>query len=282
MSFKNILLLAPTYPDPLPQATLAGAFQLAKSQKGRLTVSLAQLSREKRDWTPLLGSFDMTAVIDEAILASEREADDLGTRLAHISKEQGVPVDVRRSVRSLYASPVSLVDLARLHDLTIVPVPQIDLFDRNYLAAMIFDTGRPTLVLPSGYDCAPLKHCQTVMVAWDFGRAAARALADALPLIKAARNVHFVSVTGEKDFHTTATRTDVELYLNSHDVKFEWHEDRLSTGSISDQIQSTASELKADILVMGAYGHSRLREFVLGGATRNILAAPRLPIFLSH
>jgi nucleotide-binding universal stress UspA family protein len=282
MSFKNILLLAPTYPDPLPQAALASAFHLARSQGGRLTVSLAQLSREKRDWIPLLDSFDMTSVIDEAILTSEREAGDLGIHLARFSKEQGVPVDVRRHIRSLYAPPDSLVDLARLHDITIMPAPQMDMFDGNYLTAVIFDTGRPTLVLSSGQNSRPLKSCETVMVAWDFSRAAARALSDALPLIKVAKNVHFVSIAGEKDFHTTATKTDLELYLNSHGVKFSFHETRSRDGSIADDIQSAASDVGADILVMGAFGHSRLREFVMGGATRNVLATPRLPVFLSH
>src|SRR6185312_13621385 len=109
-----------------------------------------------------------------------------------------------------------------------------------------------------------------------------RAMADALPLLKRAREVHVVTVLGEKHVRTHATRSDLEKFLTAHGLHFSLHDTALGGDDIGPFLMDHAVAAGADLLVMGAYGHSRLREIVLGGATRAVLRDPILPVFLSH
>jgi nucleotide-binding universal stress UspA family protein len=122
----------------------------------------------------------------------------------------------------------------------------------------------------------------TIMVAWDYGREGARALADAMPILKLAGRVHIVSVFGEKGLNTHCTAADLGKYLSAHAVTYSIETPTLHQGSIGDFLTEQAQTCGADMMVMGAFGHSRLREFVLGGATRSIMREPSLPIFMSH
>lgn len=284
MSIKQILLSLPTYPDAPPLQTLESAVQLAQLLEAKITAQIPQLSSDQTTWPAIIGTFplDFPKLMDEAVVASERNAADLTAALTRLSAEFRNPLDLRRNLTTIYASPESLVDLARLHDLLILPVPEIDSFGRNYMEAAIFDTGRPTLLLPSGEGCNPLRTLDLIVVAWDYSREAARALGDALPLLIRAKRVHILSIFGEKGIHTSCGSADLEKYLTAHRVKFVVADRTLTDGSVSELLASYAAETGADMLVMGAYGHSRFREFVLGGATRGMLSDPPLPVFLSH
>ena len=189
---------------------------------------------------------------------------------------------MRVAIRTLLASADPLVDLGRLHDLTILPIPETDSFGRSYLEAAIFGTGRPTLLLPSGKGSRTLQSLRRVVVAWDYSREAARALADAMPILARAEKVHLLSVFGEKGIHTTGAPGDLEKYLTTHQVSHAIDRIELKGSGVGDCLMSRAREVDADLLVMGAYGHSRLREFILGGATEAVLADTRLPVLLSH
>jgi nucleotide-binding universal stress UspA family protein len=161
-----------------------------------------------------------------------------------------------------------------------LPVPEADAFDRPCIQAVLFGSARPVALMPSGR--RRLRGLDRVVVAWDFSREAARALADAIPLLVLAREVRVVTVFGEKHLETTATTADVEHFLARHRVKYSLNQISFEGGNIGRFLMDYAVGVDADILVMGAYGHSRLREFVLGGATREILCHPELPVLLSH
>jgi nucleotide-binding universal stress UspA family protein len=216
------------------------------------------------------------------VVRSEKNATAMAETLTKLCAQMRVSLDIRRSLATLYASPGLLVDLARLHDLTILPVPETDTFGRSYVEAAIFDTGRPTLLLPSGERIKPLQRLDTIVVAWDYSREAARALADALPILTRANRVHILSVYGEKGIRTTCAPGDVEKYLTAHQVKYEVDQMTIKDDVIGECVTAYALEVDADMLVMGAYGHSRFREFILGGATREVLSNPHLPVLLSH
>jgi nucleotide-binding universal stress UspA family protein len=94
--------------------------------------------------------------------------------------------------------------------------------------------------------------------------------------------VHVLSVLGEKGLRTTSTFCDLEKYLAAHKVNHVVEQRTLKDGGVAEAVTAYAQEVKADLLVMGAYGHSRFREFILGGATQGILSDPPLPVFLSH
>ncbi|HJT41939.1 MAG TPA: universal stress protein [Rhizomicrobium sp.] len=220
--------------------------------------------------------------MNEAVLQSERNAASVSEEIGKVCSGLRVPLDIRRGFANLIDSPDCLIDLARLHDLTILSHSNTDMLGGTVAEAVIFGTGRPTLLLPSGKGTKSLQWLDNVVVAWDYSREAARAMADALPILVKAKKAHILSVLGEKGIHTTCAVGDLEKYLAAYQVKYTLEQVSLKDVTIGDRVLSYASEVKADMLVMGAYGHSRLREFVLGGATRGVLSDPKLPIFVSH
>jgi nucleotide-binding universal stress UspA family protein len=178
-----------------------------------------------------------------------------------------------------YGVSERLVEYARLHDLTIVSVPES--YDQWYAEAIIFGSGRPTLVLPESPPRGPFE-LNTVVVAWDFSRSAARAVADAIPMLEKARRVRVFTVTNEKVIDTTHSSEELAKNLARHGIDVIL--DRLDAAgrSIGDVLTREVASCNADLLVMGAYGHSRFREFILGGATKSMLSKPPLPILFSH
>jgi nucleotide-binding universal stress UspA family protein len=245
---------------------------------------LAQLSNDQSTWPAIVGAFplDFPRLMEESVHGSERNAERLAEAVVKTASDFNVPLDLRRTLTVLYAPAQQLVDLARLHDLTVLPIPETNSFDRNYLQAVIFDSGRPTLLLPSGKGYKRLYALNTIVVAWDFSREAARAVADALPILKLAKQVRILTVLGEKHIQTTARIGDLQKYLEAHAVKAVFEEVVLKDRKIGDCLASHASKVEADMLVMGAYGHSRFREFALGGATRAMIESTSVPLFLCH
>lgn len=148
--------------------------------------------------------------------------------------------------------------------------------------SIILSCGRPALVVPYiGASTPPGKHA---IVAWNGSREAARAVNDALPLLVGADRVDVMCVNagrGEEDGEALPG-ADLCLHLARHGVKAEAQEVVASDLDVGDVLLSRAADHGADVIVMGAYGHARLRELVLGGATRQLLGQMTIPVFMSH
>ena len=142
--------------------------------------------------------------------------------------------------------------------------------------------GRPVLVVPYAFERRPVG--QRVLVAWNASREAARAVSDALPLLKRARQVQVVAFRPEKSAaaHGEEPGADIALYLARHGVKVTVSRYDAPDVDIGNQLLSRAFDLSADLIVMGAWGHSRLRELVLGGATRTLLDSMTVPVLMAH
>ena len=142
--------------------------------------------------------------------------------------------------------------------------------------------GRPLLVVPYGGDFPTVG--ERVVVAWDAGREATRAVKDAMPLLAEAAQVTVMTIDPRPSTagHGAVPGADIARYLARHGVKAAVE----STGSAGigagDVLLSRAADLGADLLVMGAYGHSRVHEVLLGGATRTVLASMTLPVLMAH
>jgi nucleotide-binding universal stress UspA family protein len=175
--------------------------------------------------------------------------------------------------------PDVLVEYGRLRDLIIVPVPQA--YDQWYAEAVIFGTGKPTLVLPEGQRTQPFE-LKTAVVAWDFSRAAARAVADAIPILENAREVRVVTVANEKALESKHSGEELAKNLSRHGIDVILDSVDAARRPIGQVLEAHIASCNADLLVMGAYGHSRLREFILGGATQSMLSNPPIPILFSH
>jgi nucleotide-binding universal stress UspA family protein len=142
--------------------------------------------------------------------------------------------------------------------------------------------GRPCLVLPYAGRFHSLG--RRVLIAWDGGREAARAVNDAMPLLIRAERAVIVTIGDRLQGGSGAAHGAAALaaHLTRHGVAAEARNDTGSTISVADLLLSLASDLSSDLMVMGAYGHSRLRELIMGGVTRGVLDHMTLPVLMSH
>jgi nucleotide-binding universal stress UspA family protein len=141
---------------------------------------------------------------------------------------------------------------------------------------------RPVLVIP--YIGAPAGFGNHILIAWNGSRESCRAVTDALPLLKLAGRVTVMAVDPRisNSAHGAAPGADLAKFLASHDVKVTAQPDYSDVDDAGVELLSRAADLGADLLVMGAYGHTRTREWVLGGVTRTILASMTIPVLMSH
>jgi nucleotide-binding universal stress UspA family protein len=172
--------------------------------------------------------------------------------------------------------------IARRFDLAIVGQAEPDKKAVEELIAenVLFESGRPVIVVPY-IQKAPLKLDQ-VMVCWDGSRPAARAIADAMPLLERAGLVQVVIVADERGKQDEIPGADMGQHLARHGLKVDVK--RITGGDIdvADALLSHAADSGIDFIVMGGYGHSRLREFVLGGVTHSILRSMTVPTLMTH
>ncbi len=183
------------------------------------------------------------------------------------------------------ADPAVAVALsARYADLVIVAQaePQDEAGVRSLAEEFVLSARRPVLYLPYAGRFATLG--ERVMIAWDAGREAARAVSDALPLLRRANAVEVAVFNAERRRreHGEQPGADVSLYLARHGVKVSVMQQSGADFDVGAQVLSRAADTAADLIVMGAYGHSRVRELVLGGVTRTILESMTVPVLMSH
>jgi nucleotide-binding universal stress UspA family protein len=151
--------------------------------------------------------------------------------------------------------------------------------DELIAESALFQSGRPVIMVP--YIHRGGLKLDRVMVCWDGGRAAARAIGDAMPFLQRAKAVDVVMVLGEEGKHDALPGAEMGPHLARHGLNVEVKR-IVSDGDVQDTLPSYAADISADFLVMGGYGHSRLREFILGGVTRSMLASMTVPCFMSH
>jgi nucleotide-binding universal stress UspA family protein len=149
----------------------------------------------------------------------------------------------------------------------------------DFVESVLLWSGKPALVVP--HIGLPKTPGRVALVAWKETREAARALSESLPLLQGAEQVH-VAVWGEAGDDPDAVAPDVETYLRRHGVSPTLHRQHAAAPEVGGLLLSLASDLSADLLVMGCYGHGRAREWALGGATRTVLASMTLPVLMVH
>lgn len=150
------------------------------------------------------------------------------------------------------------------------------------LEAMVFDCGQPVLAIPFAGSFKTIG--KRVLVGWNASREAARALHDALPLIAKAETATVFLANPKRGLggHGEEPGADIARHLARHGMKVEVAKAVADDVPDSALLLNHASDMGADLLVMGAYGHSRLREFILGGMTRSLLREMTVPVLLSH
>lgn len=281
----DVLLPIATYPDDTPRASLGRALDLAARIATRAS-ALVQVV----DIPPLhnpLGEavLGISRIAADAEATSQKRAADVGIWLEEMAGTLGLTIKVENVRCRPPGFADALMPAARRHDLAIMVLHAVDPQRRADAEGLIFGSGGPVVIVPAEEDVslisketsAPLR----VALAWDGSRAAARALHDAMPILVRADIVSIITVRDDKAI-AAGDVEGIRQYLEHHGIHAE-HLDRVRGAvSIGDSLQAIAVDEGADLLVMGAYGHNRVQEFVLGGATRTVLQAPRLPILLAH
>lgn len=279
MAIKDILLVLKSYPAP----TSNDAIEYAVSVASTIGSHIAAIACETHVEVPgsLISSalIDVPAIIGQEAHKSRVNADNLLRTFESAAAKQGVLFESIRERAFTGEAPDLFAKYARLRDLAIVPLGEGD--DQSGLEAIIFGSGKPTLVVPE-YLASRQFQLMTAVVAWDFSRTAARAVADALPLLQTAKQVRVLTILGEKSIDSRRSAEELAKNLARHGVEVILDKVASKGESIGQVLESYVGSFDADMLVMGAYGHSRLREFILGGATRSLLTKPPVPIFFSH
>src|SRR6202171_314616 len=180
-------------------------------------------------------------------------------------------------------APAILSTLARRFDLSVFMQSEPASVDNDdMIETSLFDSGRPVIVVP--YIQKDGLRLDRVVCCWDGSRAAARAINDALPLLIKATAVDLLIVINEKTNSNTNVIRGAEMakHLARHDVKVEVEAIPAADIDVASAILSYAADSSGTLVVMGGYGHARLREVILGGVTRDMLKSMTVPVFMSH
>lgn len=292
--YKSIFV--PTAGFASDPAALATALQVARIFGGHLDCSHvhpdpAQIVAQAAGYGWGMGAGTAFAVGDiiTAIQDEDRNRADLARRTfdAFCQRENLERVDMPPCARHPTASWSDLtgreldilVSQTRIHDLTVIGYPsQGESRAREVASALLVGGGRPLLLAP---EKAPTGLGRTIAVAWKDTPEAARAVAAAMPFLAQASQVVLINIAE----HESVTIESVEALartLRWHDIETQVRYLAHDCGTIPDTINTISKEEGADMLVMGGYGHSRVREFIFGGFTRHVLAGPELPVLMMH
>jgi nucleotide-binding universal stress UspA family protein len=280
MTFKNLLV----YVDGKPSSSkrIDAAIALATAFDAHLT-ALTLLAEPHVP--PALGVHIPADVLSSQREATDKRADAFMEEVRHQADQAGLTIELRREWVMLDDFGAAFARQARHVDLTIVGQADPDEgdVDAELIAESAFmQSGRPTLLVP--YIGARTLPPKRIVIAWDGSREAARAVGDALPLLEGAASVTVLVVDpGSLKGHVgDQPGADLATHLARHDVKAEVVTAASGGLGVGDVIIGQATDSGADMIVMGGYGHSRLRELVLGGATQSILDHMPIPVFLAH
>jgi nucleotide-binding universal stress UspA family protein len=202
-------------------------------------------------------------------------------RFEEAARREGLSVASQMLSTSLSGAADTFGRMTRRFDLSILTQTPADRAAPEELIAenALFQSGRPVIMVP--YIHRGGLKLDRIMVCWDGGRAAARAIGDAMPFLQRAKAVDVVMVLGEEGKHDALPGAEMGAHLARHGLNVDVKR-VVADGGVQETLLSYAADINADFLVMGGYGHSRLREFILGGVTRGMLASMTVPCFMSH
>ncbi|MFQ5774919.1 MAG: universal stress protein [Kiloniellaceae bacterium] len=265
-----------------------------KAAEGRLAAAIALARAHGAHLTGLYVGVDpvlpanLRAEVPPHFLATLR--DQLDERIASAEarftaavERAGLSADCRTARCPATSVPEVIARHARYADLVILGQREPDErgdVEGDVAEDVVLSSGRPALVIP--YIGAGKTLGERVMVAWDAGREAARAVGDAMPMLERAGSVVVLVINPRKGDHGQEPGADISLHLARHGIKVEAQQIDAKELTVADALLSRLADEAIDLLVMGAYGHSRLREWVLGGTTRQIFEQMTVPVLMSH
>src|SRR5487761_2594163 len=288
MAIRKILL--PLTGTAAGEAALSTALLIARVWNAHVTALHVRV--DSRDVAPLAGEGLSGAMIEEMMSATEKESNDRAHAVRSmferfVARHDVLLADARPGAECATASFASVTgreeDLvaqqSRLADLTVVPHPDAgeDVSSSDALHAVLFDSGRPVLLSPQ---VAPATVGTRICLGWNGTAESASAVSAALPWLKRAEAVAILSADGYQRRGPAAP--DLAAYLALHEVNAEIVMFEARGGVVGAGLLAAARDFGCDLLAMGAYSHSRLRQLILGGVTRHVLERANLPVMMSR
>lgn len=281
MPVNDILLHIDSYPDPTSPAAVSRSIALAGRLQGTLTalaveVALPIRSNHVADY--LIG---LSATAHEQEAMSRAQCEKSLAMFAASASAAGLPHEILHERAHVHEVSDHVAKKARSRDLCIIPLGGRFEGQQDVARSVIFGSGRPVIVFS---DLTPDEAVtlRVVVVAWDGSRSAARAIADAMPILKLAKAVRVLTVGGDKPEVDKDLGVEAVRHLALHGVNARADIVEANGAATGKVIDGYMFDQGADLLVMGAFGHSRLQEFILGGATRHMLTRPEVAVLMSH
>ncbi|HUZ64871.1 MAG TPA: universal stress protein [Acetobacteraceae bacterium] len=288
MAIRKLLL--PLTGTAAGESALATALIVARTWNAHVTALHVRV--DSRDVAPLAGEGLSGAMIEEMMAATEKESGDRAHAVRalfdrFVAQHEVVVSEPRAKSGIATASFATITgreeDLvaqqARLADLTVVPHPEVgqDVSSSDALHAVLFDSGRPVLLSPHA---APASLGNRVCIAWNGTAESAAAVQAALPWMQRAQAVRILTSEGYQRRGPEAP--ELAAYLALHGVETDIATFRPVDRIVAAGLLAAAREFGADLLAMGAYSHSRLRQLILGGVTRYVLESADLPVLMNR
>jgi nucleotide-binding universal stress UspA family protein len=204
------------------------------------------------------------------------EAFDRAARRFGVRNEQ--------KLQRLAASDIAptLAECARLNDLSLISVKPQDSMSERLVERLLFGSGRPVLMCPEEIAADLSVTFDDVVIAWDHSAPAARAVADALPLLQSAATVRIITATDSRTPQELRSGSALVAHLAEHGIKAGFEAVKIDGSSVGKIFETYVRSHAIGLLVMGAYHHSRLNEIVWGGATKTVIGRPPCWVMMSH
>ncbi len=283
-------ILCPLSGAPENAPVLDKAYSVAKDLGSHLEV--LHVEPEAKESIPLLGEGMSVAMVEDMIHIAEKEAAGRATRARAMFEES-----VARHGLTIADKPAPgaeatvgwrhehgredeiVAQLGRLNDLIVVgrPIDSDDVLTPMTLNAAIFDSGRPVLVVPPEGSGSARRR---IVISWNGSVQSARAVSAAIRLLEQAEAVMVLTADS---FRTSGARApELATYLQWHGVTPQTKIFEAPSGSVAARLLEECENFGADLLVMGAYTHSRMRQLILGGVTKHVLGHAKIPMFMAH
>jgi nucleotide-binding universal stress UspA family protein len=281
MTIKDILLPLTSYPTPTETRAIESAVAVAESFGAQVSAIAFEMDIQ----SPVGLYVDPLGV--GGILAADRKksadnARDLLSTFESIATRHGIAHDHSLQLCRPLQIFGYLSGEARFCDIAMVGLRGADTAERDIAEQLVFESGRPILIFPGDSKREVAKSFKNVAVAWDLSRPSTRAIADALPILQQAKRVRVFTVIDDKPIDKSKSGVKLARYLARQGVEVVLEDVKSNGQPIGTVFEAYVNQHQIDLLVMGAYGHSRMREFILGGATDSVLSRPPTWVLLSH
>ena len=280
MPIKDILLPLVGEPSAAAIAAIDKCVAVAGDVGARVTAVAVEEEIVVRPKVTISDDLDNTAAAEAVRSVSNAHA------LLKAFDAAAIRFGVRKEQRLCRLAGVDIATnvavCARLKDLSIFPVKPNDDRSEKLVEHLIFESGRPILMCPEEFASELAVVFDKVVIAWDHTAPAARAVADALPMLQAAANVRIITATDKITPAERESGTALVSHLAEHGIKATFEAAEIEGSSVGKVFEAYVKANAIDLLIMGAYRHSRLNEIVWGGATKTVIGRPPCWVMMSR